>query len=78
MSLLSVLCPVLTLKTAGLAPGQFVFMLNNGPETDTAIYDGTNNGLGLTPHTAQVCVPGNSALLAARGRRSTLLTRAAV
>jgi hypothetical protein len=29
-------------------------MLNNGPETDTAIYDGTNNGLGLTEHTAQV------------------------
>jgi len=29
-------------------------MLNNGPETDTAIYDGTNNGVGLTVHTAQV------------------------
>lgn len=37
-----------------LLPGQFVFMLNNGPETDTAIYDGTNNGVGLTVHTAQI------------------------
>jgi hypothetical protein len=29
-------------------------MLNNGPEPDTAIYDGTNNGLGLTEFTAQI------------------------
>jgi len=29
-------------------------MLNNGPETDTAIYNGINNGVGLTEHTAQV------------------------
>lgn len=29
-------------------------MLNNGPEPDTAIYDGTNNGVGLTENTAQV------------------------
>ena len=39
---------------AGLAPGQFVFMLNNGPETDTGVYNGNNNGVGLTVHTAQV------------------------
>lgn len=35
-------------------PGEFVYMLNNGPEPDTALYDGTNNGVGLTEHTAQV------------------------
>jgi len=29
-------------------------MLNNGPEPDTALYDGSNNGVGLTEHTAQV------------------------
>lgn len=45
---------LLLLLCAGLAPGQFVFMLNNGPETDTAIYNGANNGVGLTTHTAQV------------------------
>lgn len=47
-SLLCVCC------LAGIAPGEFVYMLNNGPETDTAIYDGTNNGVGLTEFTAQV------------------------
>lgn len=35
-------------------PSEYVFLLNNGPEPDTALYDGTNNGLGLTEHTAQV------------------------
>jgi hypothetical protein len=34
--------------------GEYVFMLNSGPEPDTALYDGTNNGVGLTEHTAQV------------------------
>jgi hypothetical protein len=29
-------------------------MLNNGPEPDTANYDGTNNGVGLTQNTAQI------------------------
>jgi hypothetical protein len=38
----------------GLAAGEFVYLLNNGPETDTAIYDGNNNGLGLTESTAQI------------------------
>jgi hypothetical protein len=42
------------LSCAGLLPDQFVYLLNNGPETDTSIYDGANNGVGLTPHTAQV------------------------
>jgi hypothetical protein len=35
-------------------PGEYVYLLNNGPEPDTALYDGANNGVGLTEHTAQV------------------------
>ena len=42
------------LSCSGMAPGEFAFLLNNGPETDTAIYDGTNNGVGLTEATAQI------------------------
>lgn len=38
----------------GLAPGEFVFLLNNGPEPATAIYNGANNGLGLNEATAQI------------------------
>jgi hypothetical protein len=40
-------------------PGEFVFLLNNGPEPDTVLYDGTNNGVGLTEHTAQVSIEGS-------------------
>jgi hypothetical protein len=29
-------------------------MLNNGPEPDTQIYNGNNNGVGLTEFTAQI------------------------
>lgn len=39
---------------SGVMPSEYVYLLNNGPEPDTALYDGTNNGLGLTEHTAQV------------------------
>jgi hypothetical protein len=35
-----------------------VYLLNNGPETDFGVYNGQNNGQGLTLHTAQVSVVG--------------------
>lgn len=38
--------------------GQFLYLLNNGPETDFGAYNGANNGQGLTLHTAQVSAVG--------------------
>jgi hypothetical protein len=35
-----------------------VYLLNNGPETDFGVYNGANNGQGLTLHTAQVSTVG--------------------
>jgi hypothetical protein len=67
-------CCCCCLYLAGLQPGQFVYMLNNGPETDTAIYNGANNGVGLTIHTSQVG-PGLTGLLGCLGCVYHLLIR---
>jgi hypothetical protein len=55
---------------AGVLAGQFVYLLNNGPETDFGVYNGANNGQGLTLHTAQV----SAVVVACQGRLGTTVS----